>query len=181
MKQLTLLVLVMLLGIQAFGQKKKSKDELLALQLDSLTQVNRVYTAQLDSLSKLVARRAQELDSVSKQMVAHEVLYTAVKDKVIKRDFDPAQAGTLIDSLRTSREKELGGATKGTSALRDTVSALSAENARLKAAVKDGESREADNDQVVRDLEQLKGLLDQKIITQSEFDQRKTKLLAKWR
>jgi len=58
---------------------------------------------------------------------------------------------------------------------------LSAENARLKAAVKDWETREANNDEVVRDLEQLKSLLDQKIITEAEFDQRKTKLLAKWR
>jgi hypothetical protein len=171
----------MLLGIQAFGQKKKSKDEVKAEQLDSLTQVNRAYTTQLDSLTKLVALRAQQLDSMGKQMVAHEVLYTAVKDKVIKHDFDPARAGALIDSLKTSREKEFTGASKGTLALRDTVSALAAENARLKAAVRDWETREADNDQVVRDLEQLKGLLDQKIITPSEFDQRKTKLLAKWR
>jgi len=32
-----------------------------------------------------------------------------------------------------------------------------------------------------RDLEQLKSLLDQKIITQEEFDMRKAKLMAKWK
>jgi hypothetical protein len=168
MKHLTLLVLVMLLGVQAFGQKKKKLDpEEAAIKIDSLTLVNTHLKAQLDS--------------VSKRLTAHEVMYSAVKDKVIHHDFDPAHAGDLIDSLKTNRDKTMSGLTSESQALTDTVNFLKVENTKLKESVKSWENRSAENEQVVADLTQLKSLLDQKIITQEEFDQRKAKLMAKWK
>jgi hypothetical protein len=181
MRYTILIALLLFLGGQAFGQKKPSKAEIQAQKLDSVTQVNRNYTARLDSISKVTAMLTGQLDSLNRTLSAHEVMYDAIRDKVIKHDFDPARAGFLVDSLKASREKESAGLTRGTQALRDSVSMLNEENAKLKADLVAWETRDANNEQVVRDLEQLKGLLDQKIITQAEFDQRKAKLLAKWK
>lgn len=181
MRPLTLFALFLLLAGQAYGQKKPSKAEIQAQKLDSAMQVNRTNNALLDSIAKVSAAQGRQLDSLNKLLSAHEVMYDAIRDKVIKHDFDPARAGVLIDSLKTSREKESGGLTKGTQALRDTVALLNTENARLKADLASWETRDADNEKVVQDLVQLKGLLDQKIITQTEYDQRKIKLLAKLR
>jgi len=181
MKHVILLVLVMLLGVQAFGQKKKSKDELAAMQLDSLTQANSKLMARSDSMDRAYTSQTVQLDSVRKELVGHELMYTAVKEKVMKADFDPARTGVLIDSLKTNRDKSVSGLTKETKELGDTLSVLRETNTRLKATLADWEGRAANNEQVVRDLEQLKSLYDQKVLTQAEFDQRRTKLLAKWR
>lgn len=181
MKQHVLLVLVMLLGVQAYGQKKKGKEDAPALRLDSLTHANQKLTAQLDSMSLLYDKQTIRLDSVNKDLAGHELMYTAVKEKVMRHDFDPRQTAVLIDSLKTSREKSLSGLAKETKTMSDTLARVRQENTKLKATLSGWENRAANNEQVVRDLEQLKNLLDQKIITQSEFDQRKSRLLAKWR
>ena len=175
MKQLTLLVLVMLMGVQAFGQKKKKLDpEEAALRIDSLTQANSKLSTQLGAQTLV-------LDSVNKDLAAHKVMYTAIKEKVMRHDFDPARTSELIDSLKAGRDQTLSGLTSEAQLMADSVALLSAENAALKATVSSLETRTADNEQVVHDLEQLKGLLDQKIITQAEFDTRKAKLMAKWK
>jgi hypothetical protein len=178
MKQFSLLVLVMLLGAQAFGQKKK---DATALRIDSLTTANTRLTTKLDSVSKLYVTQALVLDSVSKDLSGHVLMYNAMKEKVIKHDFDPARAGVLIDSLKTSRDQTMAGLTTEAQALTDSIDVLKEENSRLQESIKTWEARSQTNEEVVRDLEQLKSLLDQKILTQAEFDQRKAKLMAKWK
>lgn len=181
MKNLILFALLMLMGVQAFGQKKKSKDELATMKLDSLTLVNKKLTARSDSMAKLFSAQTVLLDSLSKDLARHELMYTAVKEKVMKHDFDPARTAVVIDSLKANRDASMSGLTKETRALSDTLTLVKQENTKLKASLSSWENRAANNEQVVTDLQQLKGLLDQKIITQPEFDQRKNKLLAKWK
>jgi len=108
-------------------------------------------------------------------------MYNALKEKVIKHDFDPARAGALIDSLKTSRDQTMAGLTTEAQTLADSIDVLKEENVRLQESIKTWEARSQTNEEVVRDLEQLKSLLDQKILTQAEFDQRKAKLMAKWK
>ncbi|HRH71189.1 MAG: SHOCT domain-containing protein [Flavobacteriales bacterium] len=175
MKQFTLLALVMLLSAQAFGQKKKKLDpEEAAMRIDSLMLANTALATQLDSVTK-------QLDAVNKQLATHQTMYGAIKEKVMHGDFDPARTGELIDSLKTNRDAGLAGLTSETQALKDSLGVLSAENAKLSEAVKSWESRAADNEAVVEELNQLKGLLDKKIITQAEFDERKAKVMARWK
>jgi len=180
MKQSTFLVLLLLLATTAYGQKK-GKGDPTTLRIDSLTQANQVLALQVDSMAKVQGMQALVLDSVSRDLKAHEIMYTAIKEKVIKRDFDPATAAALIDSLKTTRDRSLAEITTEFQVLQDSLSALKEENAQLQTALATWEAKAASDDSVVHDLEQLKGLLDQKIITQLEFDQRKAKLMAKWK
>ena len=181
MKNPILFVLAMLLGLQAIGQKKMSKEEAAALEVDTLTRINKELTVKLDSVNTGYKAQTMALDSVNKSLTANRMLYAAVKEKVMKRDFDPNRTAVLIDSLQAVRSGPLGGLTKEAQMLSDTMNVVQAENASLKASLAEWKGRAAINEQVAKELEQLKGLLDQKIITQTEFDIRKSKVMARWR
>jgi len=177
MKQLTLLVLLLLLSVPVLAQKKKGKET----PADSLNRVNATLTAQLDSMTVLYSKQALVLDSVSKKLAPHLVMYTAVKEKVMKRDFDPAKSGVMIDSLQADREATLAGYTTRSKVMTDSIAQLKAENVKLQSAIQTEENRMLTNEEAVHDLELLKNMLDQKILTQAEFDQRKAKLMMKWK
>jgi hypothetical protein len=180
MKHASLLVLLLLMTATTYAQKK-GKGDPTTLRIDSLTQANQVLTLQVDSLAKVQGAQALVLDSVSKHLKGHELMYTAIKEKVVKRDFDPASADALIDSLKAARDQSLAQLTTESQVLTDSIGVLKEENERLKASVATWEANSASNEAVVHDLEQLKALLDQKIITPIEFDQRKARLMAKWK
>jgi septal ring factor EnvC (AmiA/AmiB activator) len=164
MKPTMLLLLMMLLASSAFAQKKGKVDP-KDVRIDSLTQVTHALTMQLDS--------------VSKQLTMYHGVYDAVKTKVIKYDFKPERTGALIDSLRTSRDASFSGLNATSAALTDTVATLRAENAKLQATIAAATDQAAQKATAIADLKELKGLLDQKIITQAEFDSRKAKLVEK--
>lgn len=164
MKTNMLIALMMLMASSAFGQKKGKVDP-KDLRIDSLTQVNKALT--------------MRLDSVSKDLAVYHGVYDAVKTKVVKYDFKPERTSELIDSLRTSRDATFTGLNATTAALTDTIATLRAENAKMKALIDSEAARAAEKDKAVSDLRELKSLLDQKIITQEEFDARKVKLVEK--
>ena len=94
MKHLIVLVFAFL-SLASYAQKKKDKDkapqpDTVAIANQKLTEENKALTAKADSLSK-------ELDT-------YFGLYTVIRDKVVKKDFDPARMAVIIDSLKAGRD-----------------------------------------------------------------------------
>lgn len=112
MKRVMFLLLMLVVVSAAFSQKKGKMDP-KDTEIDSLTRVNASLTA--------------KLDSISKDREIYYSLYTIIKEKVIKYDFDPSKASELIDSLKTSRESTMFGLTANA----DSLSALRIENKNL--------------------------------------------------
>lgn len=177
--KMILACLLILASLQGFSQKKGKVDP-KDVAIDSLTTVNTMLTTQLDSTNKVAASLSMNLDSVAKELVVYKGLYATIKEQVVKHDFDPAEMGTIIDSLKTSREASISGLTETSKTLSDSISVLSKENAALKEMMTILQEDEGNKEKLVAELKQLKELLDAKIITQAEFDEQKTKLMAKW-
>ena len=127
-------------------------------------------TATKDSIQNLLTGLSATYDSINKACIAYDTMYNVIKEKVFLHDYDPANMSELIDSLLTVREEVFA------STLNDSLSLLEQENAKLKASFEDND----DNTKLVNDLKQLKELLDAQIITQEEFDAKKTVLLEKF-
>jgi hypothetical protein len=161
-----LLVLFLFTAFAAFSQKKKKVDPKDA-QIDTLTRANTVLTAQLDSVSK-----------------NYNGLYTTVKEKLVKSDFDPADLSGMIDSVYASRDSVA--ALQGLP-LKDSVQLLHQENAKLKVqidtmnhALQKHTTANFDKAKLMTELKDLKSLLDAKVITQAEFDDKKKIIMDKW-
>jgi hypothetical protein len=90
-----MILFLMLMALSTFGQKQKGKD--VQIQVDSLTKVNQSLNASIQALS---ARS----DSLSVELEKYFGLYTVIRDKVVKIDFNPAKMSQIIDSLRTGRD-----------------------------------------------------------------------------
>jgi chromosome segregation ATPase len=173
-----IIFLLLLASVQAFSQKKGKVDP-KDLQIDSLTKITVMLTAQLDSVTKSGQSLTMKLDSVSKDRDKYYGVYTSIKEKVIKYSFDPAKTSVLIDSLKTKHDNTFSELTANTTALSDSIKVLNAENAKLQSKIDNMATAEADKEKAINDLRQLKGLLDEKIITQEEYNAKKTKLLEK--
>lgn len=177
--KIILACILLLSSLQGFSQKKGKVDP-KDMAIDSLTKANTLLTTRLDSTAKSAASLSMDLDSVSKDLVVYKGLYTTIKEQVVLHDFDPADMGAIIDSLRTGRDATLSGLTATSKSLTDSVAVLTKENAALKEMMAVLQTAEGDKEKLVAELKQLKELLDAKIITQAEFDEKKTKLMAKW-
>lgn len=172
MKTLFTILLVLLVSVQSFGQRKGKVDP-KDLQIDSLTKVTALQTLQADSLT-------MELDK-------YLGVYTALSEKVFKYNFDPEKTSFLIDSLRTTRDSTF---TSATDVLEDSLLLMKNKNLYLQSALDslnlvagqmdDLAIQEQIKDTAVEDLKELKELLDSDIITQEEFDDKKKKLLEKF-
>ncbi len=160
MKKMLLLLLMLVAVSQAFSQKKGKADPEKAA-IDSLTKANTALSAQLDS--------------VSKDRELYYGLYTVIKEKVIKYNFDPSKAAFLIDSLKQGRESVLFDFDQK---MHDTLAELNFEKKMLMAELY---KAEADKEKLACELWQLKELLDAKIITQQEFDAKKAIVMEKWK
>jgi hypothetical protein len=132
--------------------------------------------AKIDSLTKANAALSEQLDTVSKEMAGYKELYTVLRDRVVKHDFDPTRASLMIDSVY-ALEKE-GAASNAV--LRDSLTYYKNENMQLKSTIQGVSQPESANNRLVYELKMLKDLLDSKIITQGEFDVRKTIVFQKW-
>ena len=108
-------------------------------------------------------------DSVSAD---YDTLYTVLKEKVFKVDFNPSDLTVMIDTLRAKNEDAFAA---NTTSLSDSISVLAEENIQLKEEI-EGMKGDAD-EETMNDLKQLKELLDEEIITQEEFDTKKAVLL----
>lgn len=154
MKTKLSLALVMLFAAASFmqAQSKSEIEESLA-----------TCTAEKESIQKELTSVSATYDSLN---TTYTVMYDAIKEKVFKDDFDPSKMSELIDSLHAN-------ASSGNTELNDSLSSLKKENAALKDLVG------ADKSKVVSDLKQLKELLDEGILTQEEYDRKKTVLIEK--
>lgn len=169
MNKLILTLALAVLCAPAFGQKKKGKEDPMQLRIDSLTQVN----ATLAEANAALTLRA---DSLGKEAVKYKGVYTAVKEKVLKYEFPPERTPELIDSLATVRQS----AFNNSKAVQDSLVAVRAENKVLQERIATMETASKDHAKLTEELEELKRLLDMKILTQEEFDVRKKQVLAKW-
>jgi hypothetical protein len=93
-------LMLMLSSCIAFGQSKKEMEqaqkEALA-KIDTLKKSN----AALASANKNLTTAS---DSLAKELEKYFGLYTVIKNKVVKKDFDPAKMATIIDSLKAGRD-----------------------------------------------------------------------------
>lgn len=167
-----LLLLLLLIATQAFAQKKGKVDP-KAVQIDSLMKASVAFSAQADSL--LIVS-----DSLSKYREKYIGLYTTIKDKVLKRDFDPAKMSQIIDSLAAGRDSTYSVLSTSSTALMDSLNTLKQENAQMKTMLGSMTEEEAAKNKLVNELRLLKELLDANILTQTEFDSRKAAVLKKW-
>jgi hypothetical protein len=161
MKKLMTILLVVLVSLQAIGQKKGKVDP-KDLKIDSLTKASAAMTLQMDSINK--------------DLATYKGVYTTLKEKVFKYSFDPAKTSNLIDSLRKTRDSTFS---TSTAILKDSLSVVTKKNVKLQATIDSLGMSDSVKAKTVSDLKQLKELLDAKIITQAEFDAKKTKLLEK--
>jgi hypothetical protein len=171
MKYILTILMLLLASSPAFSQKKGKVDP-KDLKIDSLTKASAALTVQLDS--------------VSKELEIYHGVYTTLKEKVFKYNFDPAKTSSLIDSLRTTRDSTFTQLSSVSASLQDSLTLVKKENTDLHAMLdslglgddpaKALAKQEADKEKAVAELKQLKELLDAGIITQEEFDTKKKKL-----
>ena len=173
MKIIFLLLLSLLVTSQAYSQKKGKVDP-KDVTIDSLKKVTVGLTEKVDSLTKSNASLTMDLDSTSK---VFDSLYIPIKNKVIKKDFDPNRTSVIIDSLRTSRDATLAGLQ---TTMTDSVTVLNAEITKLKTTIATMEAATANKEALILELKQLKELLDGGMISQAEYDAKKAKLMEKW-
>ena len=124
---------------------------------------------------------SNDLDSVSNNLKSYSGLYTVIKEKVLKRDFDPATLPQIIDSLAASKDAILSGSNAAYNSLRDSLSSLKKENSEIQTTLENVSVEEAEKTVLINELKQLKELLDAKILTQTEFNIRKSRVLQKWK
>jgi hypothetical protein len=166
MKKLLFVLIMVIATTLAFGQKKGKTDPNVA-KIDSLTKANTGLTL--------------KLDSVSKDREVYYGVYTAIRDSIIKYNFNPSKTSFLIDSLQMGRNSTLAGFKGLTTSQKDSLKLILANNEQLKSKVDSLMKAGGDKAQLVAELKQLKELLDAKIITQAEFDSKKQLLMEKWK
>ena len=174
------LAVILILSTVEGNSQKKGKVDPKDVTIDSLTSVTTLLTTQLDSTTKSAASLSMELDSVSKDLTRFKEMYTIIKEQVVLRDFDPAEMGTIIDSLKAGRDATFSGLSASSKSMADSVALLTKENVALKEMMTILQEEEGNKEKLVAELKQLKELLDANIITQAEFDEKKTLLMAKW-
>ena len=189
---LSILLLVATQGFSQFGKKKKAKKE--AEQAQTVDPKD----LKIDSLTTANTALYTKLDSVSKNEQLYYGLYTTIKEKVLLKDFDPARLGHIIDSIRATTSSTDNTSSPVTTAalttvtdhsdhLKDSLSMLTHENKLLTAkvdsmvlAIHNIERSNADKLRLVSELKDLKGLLDSKLISQSDYESKKKLVMDKW-
>lgn len=95
-----IIIIFLLSTYSVFGQSKKELEQAqkdAQTKIDTLTKSNTALISTNESLSA-------KSDSLSKELEKYVGLYTVIKDKVVKQDFDPAKMATIIDSLKAGRD-----------------------------------------------------------------------------
>ena len=162
MKNIIVMLLVVVAASLTVSAKKDKKDP-KDVQIDSLTTANKNLSLVSDSLSK-------ELGKV----------YLVLKERVVKRDFDATKIPQVIDSIATEIDSSMHGLRSSKATLMDSIAILKKENAKMKTTLDGITTDETGKNRIVAELRTLKGLLDEKILTQTEYDAKKARLLEKW-
>ena len=177
MKILVPILLIFILSLPAFGQRKSKTDP---------------KDAQIDSLTRVSASLTLKLDSANGELIKYASVYNTIKEKVFHYNFDPTKLSFLIDSLRAYNDSTslLLSVMPKSTASADSLILLIKENTMLKATIdsmkvaweknlvaQSGE--EIEKLKAISSLKQLKELLDAKIITDVEFMAKKMKYLDK--
>jgi hypothetical protein len=181
MKTSITLLLLVLLTSQAFGERKSKKEasvDTSKVQIDSLTKVTKSLTVQLDS--------------VNRELVKYMSVYTTIKEKVIHYNFDPTRSSFLIDSMKSSRDSlfSVQASKPLLTASADSIHMLLNSNSVLKAKIDSIKlawekslvtvpSEELEKSKAISNLKQLKELLDNKVINETEYITLKKKYLSK--
>jgi hypothetical protein len=175
MKNLLILVLL-LASVQSFGQKKKKQDE-KDVQIETLTASNAALTGKLDSVTK----------DHQLYYTNYTTMYTALKDKVLKTDFDPAHLPVIIDSIRSNRDSLNSVLAAPIASLKDSLNMMSTQNNALKTrvdsmstALNDYVVKSTDKKLLMAELKDLKSMLDSKMITPAEYDTKKKLVMERW-
>lgn len=158
-------VLLLLIVFQGSSQKKNKVDPRDA-QIDTLTKTNELLTKQIDSITK--------------EKEVYYGLYEVIKEKVMKKDFDPARFDVIVDSVRSTRDSSHALAMAPMGSLRDSLAMMKKDNKELKEKLDSLSVLSADKSKLMGELKDLKSLLDNKIITQAEYDEKKKIVMAKW-
>jgi hypothetical protein len=174
MKLLILSLSLLLTCTSAFSQRKSKVDP---------------KDAQIDSLKQTTKALSIQLDSVSKELVKYVGVYDAIKEKVLHYKFDPTRTAYLIDSLKATRDST-SALLSASSTASDSLYLVLKESTLLKARIDSIKvawakekstvpAEELEKAKTISNLKQLKELLDNKIITDSEFLTLKKKYLEK--
>jgi hypothetical protein len=177
MKTLIMSLAFLLAVLQVSGQRKSKVDPKDA-QIDTLTMVNKSLTL--------------KLDSVSGELVKYYGVYSVIKEKILHYNFDPTRTAYLIDSIKARRDSTatlLALVPKSTSAS-DSLYMLLKESTMLKTKIDSIKTawrmeksavpqEEIDKANAIASLKQLRDLLADKIITETEFITLKKKYLIK--
>jgi len=166
MKIQILLLIIFLFSSQVFGLGKKKADP---------------KDAQIASLT-------HQLDSISKEMKRYVAMYDTLQTKVFHYNFAPERTSVLIDSLRSAPKDSTF--IKSSKAYADSITVLKKENASLKGIISTSNSEaaknkifmtqeEIDRAKIIEILNQLKKLVDDKILTEAEFIPLKKKYIDK--
>jgi hypothetical protein len=168
-KTLCLIAVLTFIAFASFAQSKKDMEADLARctsAKDSILVRHAELTATYDALVK-------SFDSLKNISVAYDTMYAVVKEKVFHQDFPPDKIGALIDSLHASRDNAFMNLSSSTG---DSIAVLNKKIVDLMAQMGSLDAKT----QIINDLKKLKELLDAQIITQQEFDTKKTALLEKF-
>ena len=160
-------LLMLLMVFQGMAQRKKNKVDPRDAQIDTLMKTNEMLTKQVDSITK--------------DMEVYYGLYTVIKEKVLMKDFEPARFDEIVDSVRSTRDSAHKLSQAPIAGLRDSVALLAKENIELKEKVDNLTAITADKSKLVAELKDLKALLDSKVITQSEYDEKKRLVMDRWK
>jgi len=96
------ILLLLLCSLSTFAQKQKEKD--MQAKIDTLTKANATLTEANATLTSSNKTLTTKTDSLDKEFDKYFGLYTVIKDKVVKTDFDPEKMAQIIDSLQAGRQ-----------------------------------------------------------------------------
>ena len=121
-----------------------------------------------------------KLDEANQELAYYTTARELVENNIVKYPIEPAAMSMILDTALTNRDQAIQTLAAQVKSLQDDVLILQADNNRLQQALESMAQANADPEKLVKELRQLKSLLDSEIITQEEFDIKKAKLLAKW-
>lgn len=175
MKTIITLLLILLVPMQSFGQKKSKTDP---------------RDVKIDSLTKASAHLTRQVDSLTGDLKKYMTVYSVISEKIVHYNFDPEKTSFLIDSMKTSRDSIANKAMFGVISANKADSLMKVENARLRVTIdslktadekyrKANTAEDIERAKAIDYLQRLKGLLDAKILTEAEFVYTKKKYLDK--
>ena len=183
MKNVILVLSTFLLFICGLNAQSKKDLEVKVSALQS----------QLDSLTMANAKLSQDQRSAQRELDRYETMYLTAREKLGVQDFAPEDIGILLDSVQLEHEKTLSEIEENIFDLRASVNQLEEANELLESHAADDEAEierlnerierlSKPNPAVITDeqvdaLKKLKDLMDSGILTQEEFDSRKSRIL----